>query len=91
VFKTARAMLANRFLPDTISSDVHALCINGPAFRPGHHRVGRRRDRRPLVASAASERIQDALIPEGAGELNFRRVLERFGYLAPNAPPTEHG
>jgi dihydroorotase len=31
-FKTARAMLANGFQPDTISSDVHALCINGPAF-----------------------------------------------------------
>jgi dihydroorotase len=31
-FKTARAMLANGFLPDTISSDVHALCIDGPAF-----------------------------------------------------------
>jgi dihydroorotase len=31
-FKTARAMLANGFCPDTISSDVHALSINGPAF-----------------------------------------------------------
>src|SRR5262245_14198346 len=31
-FKTARVMLANGFYPDTISSDVHALCINGPAF-----------------------------------------------------------
>ena len=31
-FKTARAMLANGFFPDTISSDVHQLCINGPAF-----------------------------------------------------------
>lgn len=31
-FKTARAMLANGFEPDTISSDVHKLCINGPAF-----------------------------------------------------------
>jgi len=31
-FKTARAMLAGGFPPDTISSDVHALCINGPAF-----------------------------------------------------------
>jgi len=31
-FKTARAMLANGFLPDTISSDIHALCIDGPAF-----------------------------------------------------------
>ncbi len=30
-FKTARGMLANGFYPDTISSDVHALCINGPA------------------------------------------------------------
>jgi dihydroorotase len=31
-FKTARAMLANGFSPDTISSDVHQLCIDGPAF-----------------------------------------------------------
>src|SRR5215472_4658517 len=31
-FKTARAMLANGFYPDTISSDVHVLCIDGPAF-----------------------------------------------------------
>jgi len=31
-FKTARAMLANGFLPDTISSDVHTLCIDGPAY-----------------------------------------------------------
>jgi dihydroorotase len=31
-FKTARAMIANSFLPDTISSDVHRLCIDGPAF-----------------------------------------------------------
>lgn len=31
-FKTARAMLANGFEPDVISSDVHTLCINGPAF-----------------------------------------------------------
>ncbi|MEM6846822.1 MAG: amidohydrolase/deacetylase family metallohydrolase [Pseudomonadota bacterium] len=31
-FKTARAMLANGFEPDTISSDVHTLCIDGPAY-----------------------------------------------------------
>jgi dihydroorotase len=31
-FKTARTMLANDFPPDCISSDVHALCIDGPAF-----------------------------------------------------------
>ncbi|WP_291298189.1 amidohydrolase/deacetylase family metallohydrolase [Elioraea sp.] len=31
-FKVARAMLANGFMADTISSDVHTLCINGPAF-----------------------------------------------------------
>jgi dihydroorotase len=31
-FRTARTMLANGFRPDCISSDVHALCIDGPAF-----------------------------------------------------------
>lgn len=31
-FKVARQMLANGFEPDTISSDVHQLCINGPVF-----------------------------------------------------------
>lgn len=31
-FRTARAAMANGFLPDTISSDIHQLCINGPAF-----------------------------------------------------------
>jgi dihydroorotase len=31
-WKTARAMIDNGFLPDTISSDVHALCIDGPAY-----------------------------------------------------------
>jgi dihydroorotase len=31
-FRTAEAMLANGFLPDCISSDVHALCVDGPAF-----------------------------------------------------------
>ena len=31
-FAIARTMLANDFPPDCISSDVHALCIEGPAF-----------------------------------------------------------
>ncbi len=31
-FSIARTMLANGFQPDCISSDVHALCIEGPAF-----------------------------------------------------------
>jgi dihydroorotase len=31
-FANARAMLANGFLPDCISSDVHALCEDGPVF-----------------------------------------------------------
>jgi len=31
-FRTAEAMLAAGFLPDVISSDVHILSINGPAF-----------------------------------------------------------
>ena len=30
-YRTARAMLAAGFAPDTISSDVHAFCIDGPA------------------------------------------------------------
>jgi dihydroorotase len=31
-FETARAMLEGGFMPDIISSDVHTLCIDGPAF-----------------------------------------------------------
>ena len=31
-FKIARQMLSNGFPPDTISSDVHQLCIDGPAY-----------------------------------------------------------
>jgi dihydroorotase len=31
-FRTAEGMLAAGFLPDVISSDIHALSINGPAF-----------------------------------------------------------
>jgi dihydroorotase len=31
-FSTARQMLAEGFRPDTISSDVHVLCIDGPAY-----------------------------------------------------------
>jgi dihydroorotase len=31
-FEVARVMLAAGFMPDTISSDVHTMCIEGPAF-----------------------------------------------------------
>ncbi len=31
-WKTARAMLGEGFAPDTISSDIHALCIDGPVY-----------------------------------------------------------
>lgn len=31
-FEVAEAMLAGGFPPDVISSDVHALCVDGPAF-----------------------------------------------------------
>ncbi len=31
-WSTARTMMDNGFPPDTISSDVHALCIDGPAY-----------------------------------------------------------
>ncbi|HWX27650.1 MAG TPA: hypothetical protein VNZ53_09470, partial [Steroidobacteraceae bacterium] len=38
-FRTAEGMLASGFLPDVISSDVHALSINGPAFQPAGDNV----------------------------------------------------
>lgn len=31
-FKSGRAMLAEGIMPDVISSDVHVLCVDGPAF-----------------------------------------------------------
>lgn len=31
-YATARPMLAAGFMPDTISSDIHILCIDGPAY-----------------------------------------------------------
>jgi dihydroorotase len=31
-FDTARAMMREGFMPDVISSDVHSLCVDGPAF-----------------------------------------------------------
>jgi dihydroorotase len=31
-FATARTMLAQGFLPDVISSDLHALCLDGPVY-----------------------------------------------------------
>jgi dihydroorotase len=31
-WKTARAMFAEGFVPDTISSDIHTLCIDGPVY-----------------------------------------------------------
>ena len=31
-FDTARAMMREGFMPDVISSDVHSLCVDGPAY-----------------------------------------------------------
>ncbi|MGI9487247.1 MAG: amidohydrolase/deacetylase family metallohydrolase [Geminicoccaceae bacterium] len=31
-FDTARAMMREGFMPDVISSDVHSLCVHGPAY-----------------------------------------------------------
>ncbi len=31
-FEVTRSMLDEKFFPDTISSDIHAMCINGPAY-----------------------------------------------------------
>ena len=82
-FKTARTMLANGFAPDCISSDVHALCIDGPAFDllttmskflclglRSWTRCGRRRKRRRKRCAAA---ISERLRPGAAGDAS---VLE---------------
>jgi dihydroorotase len=70
-FKTARTMLANGFAPDCISSDVHALCIDGPAFdllttMSKFACLGMKLDR---VVQAASEAPARALRREDLGSL----------------------
>jgi dihydroorotase len=70
-FKTARTMLANGFAPDCISSDVHALCIDGPAFdllttMSKFVCLGMKLDR---VVQAASEAPATALRRDDLGSL----------------------
>ena len=80
-FKTARAMLANGFAPDCISSDVHALCIDGPVFDLlttmskflclGHSLVD--------TVRAATEAPAKALRRSDLGTLTPRRSGRRLG------------
>jgi dihydroorotase len=75
-FKTARTMLANGFLPDTISSDVHVLCINGPAY--------------DQVTTLSKFLCLGVPLPEviAASTVNAAKVLKRpeLGSLRPGAP-----
>ena len=75
-FGTSRAMLAAGFKPDVISSDVHSLSINGPAFNLLHtlgkfHALGMTL---PEVVTCAT--------------LNAARAIRRpdIGTLRPGAP-----
>ena len=75
-FRTARTMLANGFLPDTISSDVHVLCINGPAY--------------DQVTTLSKFLCLGVSLPEviAASTVNAAKILKRpeLGSLRPGAP-----
>jgi dihydroorotase len=75
-FKTTRTMLANGFLPDTISSDVHVLCINGPAY--------------DQVTTLSKFLCLGVPLPEviAASTVNAAKILRRpeLGSLRPGAP-----
>jgi dihydroorotase len=75
-FKVARTMLANGFMPDTISSDVHTLCINGPAY--------------DQVTTLSKFLCLGVPMPEviAASTVNAAKVLKRpeLGSLRPGAP-----
>ena len=92
-FKTARAMLANGFQPDTISSDVHTLCINGPAFDQvttmskflcmGMSLEGRGRAASTVNAAVALKRMElGSLKPGSAGDATILTVKDgKFDYV----------
>jgi dihydroorotase len=91
-FKTARAMLANGFPPDTISSDVHALCIDGPAFDQVTTMskflclgmpLGEVIERSTSTAAAALKRPElGSLKPGSAGDATLLSVKEgKFTYV----------
>ena len=72
---TARAMMQAGFAPDVISSDVHALCINGPAY--------------DQVTTMSKFLLLGMSLPEivAASTINPARVLRRpeLGSLKPGS------
>lgn len=86
-FKTSRAMLDAGFKPDVISSDVHILSINGPAYDLLHtlakfHALGMSLEE--VVASATINAARAIRRPElgtlktgGLGEASIFEVLEQ--------------
>ncbi len=74
-FKTSRAMLAAGFKPDVISSDVHILSINGPAF--------------DLLQTLAKFHVLGMSLPEvvASATVNAARAIRRpeLGTLKPGA------
>ncbi len=74
-FKTSRAMLAAGFKPDVISSDVHVLSINGPAF--------------DLLQTLAKFHVLGMSLPEvvASATVNAARAIRRpeLGTLKPGA------
>ena len=75
-FGTSRAMLAAGFKPDVISSDVHVLSINGPAF--------------DLLQTLAKFHVLGMSLPEvvACATVNAARAIRRpdIGTLKPGAP-----
>ncbi len=74
-FKTSRAMLEAGFKPDVISSDVHILSINGPAF--------------DLLQTLAKFHVLGMSLPEvvASATVNAARAIRRpeLGTLKPGA------
>jgi dihydroorotase len=75
-FATSRAMLEAGFKPDVISSDVHVLSINGPAF--------------DLLQTLAKFHVLGMSLPEvvACATVNAARAIRRpdIGTLKPGAP-----
>ncbi|MGI9373324.1 MAG: amidohydrolase/deacetylase family metallohydrolase [Hyphomicrobiales bacterium] len=74
-FEVARQMLDQGFMPDTISSDIHVLCINGPVF--------------DQVTTLSKFLALDVPLSEviAASTINAAKILPRpdLGHLSPGA------
>ena len=76
-FATARAMLEGGFLPDAVSSDVHAQCVDGPA----HDNLV---TMTKLLALGCA--LPDVIAMATSGPARLLRRADCLGTLAPGAP-----